>query len=115
MTNPLELTALRMAELPRSSRYHGVAITTATTADGRVVRVMGRRFLPRPSTLRTVSEVRVDAGMRDDLLALEHLGDPLQTWRLWDANGVLHPEEIEIEGRTLRVALPDGSGGGGGR
>ena len=112
MSDRFELSALRQPELPRSSRYSGVAITTTSTADGREVRVLGRRFLPRPEELRTVAELRVVTGSRADLLALEHLGDPLLAWRLWDANRVMHPDELDVEGRVLRVALPDGSGGG---
>ena len=58
-------------------------------------------------------EYRVVAGDRLDNLAARFLGDPLQSWRLADANGVLRMESLveEIGGR-IRITLPEGVPGG---
>jgi hypothetical protein len=34
-----------------------------------------------------------------------YLGDPTQFWRLCDANGVLHPVELEQTGRMITIAI----------
>ncbi|MCH9685446.1 MAG: LysM domain-containing protein [Deltaproteobacteria bacterium] len=108
-----DFSALLPPELPATSRYHSVEIATVTTASGRTIRHLRRRFSPEPREMRVVAEHRVKVGDRADLIAVAHLGDPLQAWRLWDANGVIHPDEIEQEGRLVRVALPDGGQGDG--
>ncbi len=46
---------------------------------------------------------RVVAGDRLDLLAHRYFGDPLQYWRIVDANPVLAPEELLEPGTLLRI------------
>jgi hypothetical protein len=98
---------------PPNSRYYGVATTTATTADGRVVACLVRRVVPQPAAFATLQLVTVRDGDRIDRLAAQYLGDPLLYWRLCDANGVLRPDELtETPGLALRVTLPAGIAGG---
>lgn len=94
------------------SRYH--SLETATLAvvgrDGatREVRYVRRRFLPAPATdAETLAEHTVVDGDRLDNVAARYLDDPLQFWRLCDANHPLHPFELTDEvGETIKVALP---------
>lgn len=98
---------------PPTSRYYGLAAAQLTAADGRVVTYLRRRFVPPPENFATLSEHRVVAGDRVDNLAARYLGDPEQYWRLCDANGVLHPNELTEEpGESVRITLPEGVPGG---
>jgi nucleoid-associated protein YgaU len=45
----------------------------------------------------------VQAGDRLDLLAWRYFGDPLQYWRIVDANPTLRPEELLETGRVLSI------------
>lgn len=94
------------------SRY--AAIETATwvaadgTAAGREIRYVRRRFLPPPATeADTIAEHTVVAGDRLDTITARYLGDPLQFWRVCDANPVIHPAELTDEvGARIRIAMP---------
>lgn len=55
-----------------------------------------------------MQEHAVTQGERLDNINARYLGDPEQFWRLCDANGVLHPRELEEVGRILRITLPEG-------
>ena len=46
---------------------------------------------------------RVSAGDRLDLLAQRFFGDPLQYWRIVDANPSFAPEELLEPGTLLRI------------
>jgi hypothetical protein len=50
----------------------------------------------------------VAQGERLDRLTWQYLGDPLQFWRIADANGALHPDALEQPERTVRITLPEG-------
>ena len=68
---------------------------------------MRRRFLPRGQDLPLLAEVAVAQGERLDVLTARTLGDPLQFWRICDANDVMHPLELEArEGARVRVPQP---------
>lgn len=77
-----------------------------------------RRFVPPPEQFALLQQYVVAQGDRPDNLAAQFLGDPLLSWRLFDANGVMRPEELtDTVGRTLRITLPQGIpgiGAGGG-
>lgn len=94
------------------SRYDGVETATLSLrrSDGseREVRYLRRRFLPQlPRDAEVLAEHRVVDGDRPDNLAARYLDDPLQFWRLADANGVLHPLELTARiGRVVRITLP---------
>jgi hypothetical protein len=112
MSNPLEALLLAGAaanRFPPNSRYHGIAIATATLPDGRPVVHLRRRFVPQPHALALLHTVRVVEGDRLDNLTATHLGDPELFWRVCDANPVLRPDELtETLGRELRITLPAG-------
>jgi len=94
---------------PPNSRYAGVETAELTTPDGATVVYLRRRFLPPPSRFHTLQEHRVEEGDRLDRLSANYLGDPELFWRLCDANGALHPQELtEQVGRELRITLPEG-------
>jgi hypothetical protein len=94
---------------PPNSRYNGVPVLTYTTPDGRMLSYLSRRFVPSPERFTTLSTHAVVQGDRLDNLAARYLGDPEQYWKLCDANGAIRPDElVEVAGRKLRVALPEG-------
>jgi hypothetical protein len=91
-----------------TSRYYTVETATITTPDGRVLSYKRRRWLPRGSDLRVLSEVTIGDHERLDLIAARTLGDPEQFWRVCDANDALDPAELTAElGRVVRVPLPE--------
>lgn len=99
---------------PITSRYHGIETTVHETADGRKIVHLRRRFVPPPESHALLHEHTVVEGDRPDTVAAQHLGDPEQSWRIADANGVLRPEELTEEvGRLIRITLPEGIPGGG--
>ena len=93
-----------------TSRYAAIADATHEVADSdgrtRTLVYKRRRFVPDGSSATTLVEHRVAQGERLDTIAARYLGDPTQFWKLCDANGVMHPAELEELGRTLRIALP---------
>jgi hypothetical protein len=94
---------------PITSRYHRVETATLAGEDERVIVYLRRRFLPDPDQFALLQEHRVVAGERPDHLAARYLNDPEQFWRLADANGVLHPDELTAEiGRVVRITMPEG-------
>ena len=109
----LQASGLATPLYPPGSRYHGLAAKRHTLADGTEVTYSERRFLPRPDDLAVLQEHAVEEGDRIDTIAARTLGDPLQYWRICDANPVLHPGELtETTGRRLRITLPEGMAGG---
>ena len=89
------------------SRYHHLETATHRTADGREVRYVRRRFLPRGEELPTLVEVTVSDGDRLDLIASRTLSNSEQYWRIADAENAMHPDELTDEaGRRLRVPIP---------
>jgi hypothetical protein len=94
-----------------TSRYYTLETTTYTFADGRRVSYKRRRFLPQGESLPLVYELLVTRGERIDLIATRTLGDPLQFWRIADANNTMHPDALlEEPGTMLRVAVPQPQG-----
>jgi hypothetical protein len=93
-----------------SSRYYNLETSNlqVTEADGtvRTVTYKRRRFIPSNDGQTELLEHRVSQGERLDHLAHRYMGDPLQFWRVCDANRVFWPEELEEIGRAVRIALP---------
>jgi hypothetical protein len=91
------------------SRYDGIPTATVemTTPDGTTyeVRYVRRRLLPPRDEHTTLLEHRVVDGDRLDLLAARYAGDALQFWRLCDANDVLRPQDLEVPGRVVTIAI----------
>jgi nucleoid-associated protein YgaU len=113
MTDPLQemlqRTVDRYDPFPPESRYSGIAIIETSTADGRTVRYVGRRFVPRGSSLAQVAQHTVAGGDRLDNIAAAYLGDPELFWRICDANDALRPSDLVVTpGRRLRIAMPAG-------
>ncbi len=100
---------LRNSRFPPNSRYFGIPTSTLKTSDGRQLTYLRRRFIPDPSKLHLLLEHIVeDDSERIDNLAAQVLGDPLQFWRICDANGVLRPGDLLRAGATIRITLPEG-------
>lgn len=94
---------------PPTSRYFGIETTTMETRNGRIHAYLRRRFVPPPERFSTLLEHVVVQGDRLDNVAARYLGDPLQFWRVCDANRAMRPEELTEEiGRRLRITLPEG-------
>jgi hypothetical protein len=97
------------SQFPPSSRYHDTEIAQFTAANGRTVAYLRRRFVPPPDNFATLQKHRVTEGERLDHLAAKYLGDPVQFWKICDANGAFVPAELtDTPGRTIRITLPEG-------
>ena len=96
-------------QFPITSRYHNIETAMLESEDGGLIVYLRRRFLPDPGQFALLQEHRVADGERLDHLAAVYLNDPEQYWRLADANGVMHPDELTAEiGRFVRITLPEG-------
>jgi hypothetical protein len=94
---------------PPSSRSATTEIATWPAPGGRDVPYLRRRFLPPAGAAAVLAEHRVRVHDRLDNITARHLGDPEQFWRLCDANGAMHPDELTAElHRILVVPLPEG-------
>lgn len=92
---------------PVTSRYHEIETAQYTTPDGRQYVYLRRRFLPAAESATVLAEHVVTQGERLDNITARYLGDPEQFWRLCDANGAMHPDELTAEiGRRLRIPMP---------
>ncbi|MBD2261428.1 LysM domain-containing protein [Pseudanabaena sp. FACHB-2040] len=90
---------------PPTSRYAQTETAQLTTAAGRQVVYLRRRFLPKTMP-PTQAEHKVVEGDRIDNITAQYLGDPEQFWRVCDANRAMHPDEMTAEiGRTLDIPL----------
>jgi len=76
------------------SRYADLPTATHTTVDGRQIVYVTRRFLPRAAALVPIGRVLVTEDDRLDRIAARTLGDPLQYWRICDANEAMNPDEL---------------------
>lgn len=89
------------------SRYASTPIHTLERANADPIPYIGRRFLPRSERMPELARVEVMADDRIDLITNRTLGDPLQFWRVADANNAMDPGELTEEpGRVLRIATP---------
>jgi hypothetical protein len=105
----LQSSAAGAQLFPPTSRYYGLATTSLTSADGRTVNYLRRRFVPQSSRFALLKEHVVVENDRLDNLAAKYIGDPEQYWRLCDANNAIRPDElIETLGHRLRITLPEG-------
>jgi hypothetical protein len=93
-----------------NSRYDSIETATITVTDSegqaREIRYVRRRFIPSDENLTTLVEHTVVQGERLDQITARYLGDPVQFWRVCDANNVLRPDELEETGRVIKIALP---------
>ncbi|MBW3571854.1 MAG: hypothetical protein KY467_12185 [Gemmatimonadetes bacterium] len=90
-----------------TSRYYGLETALHTLPDGRQVAYVRRRLVPPAGSHALLAEVPVAQGDRMDLVTARALGDPLQFWRVADANDAMYPPDLVREpGRLLRIPLP---------
>jgi nucleoid-associated protein YgaU len=90
-----------------ASRYYNLESAEFTLPDGDKVTYKRRRMLPAGESLPLLVEVSVQPGERLDLIANRVLGDPLQFWRIADANNAMNPQDLTAEaGSGLRVPVP---------
>jgi hypothetical protein len=93
----------------QTSRYFGIPTTTIETIDGKTYAYLRRRFVPQPERFITLQEHFVVQGDRIDNITARYLSDPLQFWRVCDANRAMRPDELTEEiGRRIRITLPEG-------
>lgn len=98
---------------PSTSRYYGIETGTLETDGGPEgayqILYLKRRFVPSAERFALLQEHAVEAGDRLDNLAARYLGDPLQFWRICDANSAMDPFGLTAAvGRRLRITLPEG-------
>jgi len=95
--------SLAQTLFPPSSRYAGVPVATIERADGTTVAYVRRRLIAPPESYAPLAEHTVTQGERLDIIAARYLGDPELFWRICDANAAIWPQELEIEGTTIRI------------
>ena len=94
---------------PRS-RYFNIENATLSVMDkdgtARLIVYKRRRFIPSGDEMTTLVEHTVTQGERLDNITAQYLGDPIQFWRICDANNVQAPGELEELGRVIKITLP---------
>jgi len=94
---------------PANSRYHNIETATLETEDGKKVAYLKRRFVPPAERFSLLHEHVVTQGDRLDNITARYYNDPLQFWRICDANNAMKPTELtDVIGRKLRISLPEG-------
>jgi nucleoid-associated protein YgaU len=121
MNYPLQaliaMGALPPVTYPTNSRYYASATLQYTSPSGQQITYLDRRFVPQPGppNFSTVARYTVKQGDRLDLIAAQHLGDPIMYWLICDANGAIRPADlIETPGAVLDITMPQGIPGGSG-
>jgi hypothetical protein len=104
----LQFTGVKASLFPANSRYNAVDTATLAAAGGQTIVYLRRRFVPSPDRLSMIQQHTVLQGERLDNLASQFLGDPELYWRLCDANAAMRPEDLEVAGFTMQIALPEG-------
>ena len=94
------MAARRTENRLRGSSRHESLGTYRTGKGPEAPELFQPRFVPR--TEPALSH-RVVAGDRLDLLAARYFGDPLQYWRIADANPAPSPDELLEPGRVLII------------
>jgi hypothetical protein len=108
------LIATHTSTFPVTSRYYGIATVQWTQADGSEVSYVQRRFIPSPDRFDLLVEHTVAPGERLDTITATYLNDPLQFWRICDANGAMDPNDLtQTPGNTIRITMPEGVPGAG--
>lgn len=94
--------------LDPDSRYRSTPTTEHVTANGRAIVHLRRRFLPPGASLSPIARAVVTEADRLDLISARTIGDPVQYWRICDANDAMNPAELEAEpGRVLWISTED--------
>lgn len=92
-----------------NSRYYSLPASTYTTPDGRQISYATRRFLPQPDSFTLLLQHTVTDSDRLDNITNQYLDDPLQFWRVCDANDTMSPFDLTATtGETIDITLPQG-------
>ena len=103
------MNTTRSLLFPPTSRYHNIETATYQSVDDKAVVYLKRRFIPAPERYALLQEHLVVEGDRLDNITALYLGDPLQFWRICDANNAMNPTTLTDEiGRRLRITMPEG-------
>ena len=113
MTDPikafLQSSGLEQPNFAGNSRYVNNDTAEWTKADGRTVRFVTRRFIPKAENFALLQEHEIQEQDRIDNIAAQYFADPQLYWRICDANNVMDPNELtESAGRRIRITLPEG-------
>jgi hypothetical protein len=116
MTDPLEnilqQTGMKSSAFSSTSRYYATETVTKETGDGETLVYLRRRFVPLSDRFSVLFEHMVSQGERLDNITHLYLGDPGQFWRICDANGALHPDELtDTIGQRIKITLSEGVSG----
>jgi nucleoid-associated protein YgaU len=84
----------------KGSRYANVPTAIMREATGRVISFKTVRFI---GPARASVGHRVVQGDRLDRLAHRYYQDPERFWRICDANVVMTPTDLLVEGRIVRI------------
>lgn len=76
------------------------ALSSGTARRERTIELLTPRFAARQPLAFVHQVVSTD---RLDLIAARYYGDPLQAWRIVDANPCKSPDELLVPGRLLRI------------
>lgn len=96
-------------QFPPTSRYKNIETATLETADDKEIIYIKRRFVPASDRFSLLQEHVVTQGDRLDNITVRYHNDPLQYWRICDANNAMKPTELtDVIGRRLRITLPEG-------
>jgi hypothetical protein len=90
-----------------TSRYAGLPVAVFVDSQGRARPYVTTREVPPAVTPRPEDLVHiVGDGERQDRITWHYLDDPTLYWRLCDANGLVHPDEMTATvGRRLLIPI----------
>jgi hypothetical protein len=90
-----------------TSRYYSIATAEFSTADGRKIAYVRRRFLPQGDRLPVLREFIATRDDRLDLITAKTLGDPEKFWKVCDANNAMKPINLLADPvQTIRIPTP---------
>lgn len=96
-------------QFPPTSRYYNIETAVLERANGKKVVYLKRRLIPARDRFSLLQEHVVTEGDRLDNITSLYYNDPLQFWRICDANNAMRPIELtDVIGRRLRITLPEG-------
>lgn len=88
-----------------TGRYSNAETAFVQRRDGTMIAYLRHRIISPPAVSGS-AQTATRQGERLDLLSQRTLGDPLQYWRICDANTILDPHELTAtSGRLLFVPI----------
>lgn len=89
------------------SRYRDVEQAALVDEDGRRVPYLRRRLLPQGADLEAAAVYVYKGDERLDNITAAYLADPELFWLICDANDALHPRDLCVKDRRLRIPLAE--------